>query len=158
MAASLGQMILVENVGNKMMYDADKPPEQTPERFIKFVDSFNSPWVGMYYDIGNHWRYGQPGDWIRQVNSREVSTVADWKRAMLQARKAGRLEILVVDATGVGAAVVDLLREKGIELGPKEPRPVTAALIASAARVTPGLVGTPSVVNPEPAWTRNASA
>jgi S1-C subfamily serine protease len=37
----------------------------------------------------------QPGDWIRQVNSREVSTVTDWKRAMLQARKAGRLEILV---------------------------------------------------------------
>jgi len=37
----------------------------------------------------------QPGDWIRQVNSREVSTMADWKRAVLQARKAGRLEILV---------------------------------------------------------------
>jgi len=71
-AASLGQMILVENVGNKMMYDADKPPEQTPERFIKFVDSFNSPWVGMYYDIGNHWRYGQPGEWIRAFGRRCV--------------------------------------------------------------------------------------
>jgi len=71
-AASLGQMILVENVGNRMMYDYDKPPEQTPERFIKFVDSFNSPWVGMYYDIGNHWRYGQPGDWIRAFGRRCV--------------------------------------------------------------------------------------
>jgi len=72
LAAALGQMILVENVGNRMMYDYDQPPEQTPERFIRFVDSFNSPWVGMYYDIGNHWRYGQPGDWIRAFGRRCV--------------------------------------------------------------------------------------
>ncbi len=72
LAASLGQMILFENVWNKMMYDHDKGPEQTPERFIKFVDSFDSPWVGMYYDIGNHWKYGQPGDWIRAFGRRCV--------------------------------------------------------------------------------------
>jgi hexulose-6-phosphate isomerase len=72
LAASLGQMILVENVWNKMMYDHDKGPEQTPERFIRFVDSFNSPWVGMYYDVGNHWKYGQPGDWIRAFGRRCV--------------------------------------------------------------------------------------
>jgi L-ribulose-5-phosphate 3-epimerase len=72
LAAALGQMILVENVGNGMMYDADKPPEQTPERFIQFVDSFNSPWVGMFYDVGNHWRYGQPGEWIRAFGRRCV--------------------------------------------------------------------------------------
>jgi len=71
-AASLGQMILVENVWNQMWYDHDKGPEQTPERFIKFVDSFNSPWVGMYYDVGNHWKYGQPGDWIRAFGRRCV--------------------------------------------------------------------------------------
>jgi L-ribulose-5-phosphate 3-epimerase len=71
-AAVLGQMILVENVGNRMMYDYDKPPEQTPERFIKFVDSFNSSWVGMYYDLGNHWKYGQPGEWIRAFGRRCV--------------------------------------------------------------------------------------
>ncbi len=72
LAASLGQMILIENVWNQMMYDHDKGPEQTPERFIKFVDSFNSPWVGMYYDVGNHWKYGQPGDWIRAFGRRCV--------------------------------------------------------------------------------------
>ncbi len=37
-----------------------------------FVDSFHSPWVGMYYDIGNHWKYGQPGDWIRAFGHRCV--------------------------------------------------------------------------------------
>jgi len=72
LAAALGQSILVENVWNRMFYRHDDPPEQTAEPFIKFVDSFNSPWVGMYYDIGNHWKYGEPGDWIRAFGRRCV--------------------------------------------------------------------------------------
>lgn len=72
LAAALGQPILIENVWNKMFYNHDAPPEQTAEPFVKFVDSFNSPWVGMYYDIGNHWKYGQPGDWIRAFGYRCV--------------------------------------------------------------------------------------
>lgn len=72
LAASLGQPILVENVWNQMFYRHDAPPEQSPEQFIKFVDGFRSPWVGMYYDIGNHWKYGQPGDWIRAFGHRCV--------------------------------------------------------------------------------------
>ena len=72
LAASLGQPILFENVWNKMHYDHDAPPEQSPERFIRFVDSFNSPWVGMYYDIGNHWKYGQPREWLNAFGRRTV--------------------------------------------------------------------------------------
>lgn len=72
LASSLGQMILVENVWNQMMYDHDAPPEQGAEGFVRFVDSFNSPWVGMYYDIGNHWKYGQPSEWIRTFGHRCV--------------------------------------------------------------------------------------
>ena len=72
LAASLGQMILVENVWNQMMYDHDKGPEQSADRFIEFIDSFKSPWVAMYYDIGNHWKYGQPGEWIRAFGPRAV--------------------------------------------------------------------------------------
>ena len=90
-AAALGQMILVENVGNKMMYDYDNPPEQTPERFIRFVDSFNSPWVGMYYDLGNHWRYGQPGEWIRAFGRRCVK---------MDAKGYSRAKSRMVDITG----------------------------------------------------------
>ena len=72
LAASLGQAILIENVWNSMMYDHNSGPDQSPERFVKFVDSFNSPWVGMYYDIGNHWKYAQPSDWIRAFGRRCV--------------------------------------------------------------------------------------
>ena len=72
LAASLGQPILFENVWNKMFYDHDAPPEQSAARHVKFIDSFNSPWVGQYFDIGNHWKYGQPGEWIREFGHRCV--------------------------------------------------------------------------------------
>ena len=72
LAASLGQPILFENVWNKLHYDHDLPPEQSPDRFIRFVDSFNSPWIGMYYDIGNHWKYGQPRAWLNAFGRRAV--------------------------------------------------------------------------------------
>ncbi|MDC0504369.1 sugar phosphate isomerase/epimerase [Verrucomicrobiales bacterium] len=70
LAASLGQPILIENVWNQMFYDHGGSPDQGAERFVDFVDSFQSPWVGMYYDIGNHWKYGQPGEWIRAFGHR----------------------------------------------------------------------------------------
>jgi len=72
LAAALGQRILFENVWNQMFYEHDKGPEQSAERWCAFVDSFNSPWVGMYHDIGNHWKYANPADWIRQFGSRAV--------------------------------------------------------------------------------------
>jgi len=70
LAASLGQPILIENVWNKMFYDHDAPPEQSADEFVRFVDSFNSPWVAMYYDIGNHWKYGQPKEWLHSFGYR----------------------------------------------------------------------------------------
>jgi len=72
LAAALGQHILFENVWNKMFYDHDKGPEQTADRWAAFVDAFDSPWVGMYHDIGNHWKYGNPGDWIKTFGPRAV--------------------------------------------------------------------------------------
>jgi serine protease Do len=37
----------------------------------------------------------QVGDWIREVNAREVSSLADWKKGAVQARRAGQLVLLV---------------------------------------------------------------
>lgn len=72
LAAALGQRILVENVWNRLHYDHDGGPEQGPERFVRFLDALASPWVGMYYDVGNHWKYGRPGAWIRALGARCV--------------------------------------------------------------------------------------
>jgi L-ribulose-5-phosphate 3-epimerase len=72
LAASLGQHILFENVWNQLHYDHNSPPEQLPTRFVEFVDSFKTPWVGMYYDVGNHWKYGQPSQWFHAFGNRAV--------------------------------------------------------------------------------------
>ena len=37
----------------------------------------------------------QAGDWIREVNSIEVSSLAEWRKAAVQARRTGRLVLLV---------------------------------------------------------------
>ena len=72
LAAELGVYIAIENVWNQMLYDHDGGSDQTAERFVRFVDELNSPWVGMQFDIGNHWKYGSMGDWIRQLGRRIV--------------------------------------------------------------------------------------
>jgi L-ribulose-5-phosphate 3-epimerase len=72
LAAELGIYIAIENVWNKFLYDHSGGPDQTAEKFCKFVDEFNSPWVGMQFDIGNHWKYGDPAAWIRTLGKRVV--------------------------------------------------------------------------------------
>jgi hexulose-6-phosphate isomerase len=71
-AAKLGVKILIENVWNRMFYDHDGRPEQTAARYAAFIDACNSPWVGAYFDIGNHHKYGQPQDWVRALEKRIV--------------------------------------------------------------------------------------
>ena len=70
LAAELGVAIVIENVWNQFCYDHDGGADQTAEKFVRYVDDFNSPWVGMQFDIGNHWKYGPMGDWIRQLGKR----------------------------------------------------------------------------------------
>ena len=72
LAAELGVSIAVENVWNQMHYDHDGVSNQTSDPLAKFVDAFSSPWVGMQFDIGNHWKYGSMGGWIRQLGRRIV--------------------------------------------------------------------------------------
>ena len=72
LAAKLGVVIAVENVWNHFGYDHEGDAGQSAEKFVSFIDAFDSPWVGMQFDIGNHWKYGETGDWIRQLGKRIV--------------------------------------------------------------------------------------
>jgi L-ribulose-5-phosphate 3-epimerase len=72
LAAALGQRILFENVWNGMFYKHGDATDQGCQELIDFIDSFNSPWVGSYFDVGNHHRYGKMGDWLRALGSRVV--------------------------------------------------------------------------------------
>lgn len=70
LAAALGQRILFENVWNKMFYQDGGPRDQSPQPWIDFVDSFHSPWVGIFHDLGNHARYSDVAKWVRAFGPR----------------------------------------------------------------------------------------
>jgi len=72
LAAELGMTIAIENVWNQFLYDHSGDAKQTADKFVRYVDELNSPWVGMQFDIGNHWKYGSMGDWIRTLGRRIV--------------------------------------------------------------------------------------
>ncbi len=72
LASELGVHLAVENVWNHFLYDHDGGHDQTADKFVQYIDEFNSPWVGMQFDIGNHWKYGSMGDWIRALGPRIV--------------------------------------------------------------------------------------
>jgi L-ribulose-5-phosphate 3-epimerase len=72
LCAELGMTIAIENVWNEFLYDHSGGNDQTADSFVKYVDQFDSPWVGMQFDIGNHWKYGNPADWIRTLGRRVV--------------------------------------------------------------------------------------
>lgn len=80
-ASKLGVRILVENVWNGFCYDHDGPTDQTAHRLAAYIDEIASPWVGVYFDIGNHQKYGLPQEWIRTLGTRIVKLdVKDWSR------------------------------------------------------------------------------
>jgi L-ribulose-5-phosphate 3-epimerase len=69
-AEETGVSILIENVWNHFLYRHDGPDNQTADALAKFVDAFDSPLVGVQFDIGNHWKYGDPAEWIRTLGDR----------------------------------------------------------------------------------------
>ena len=72
LAAELGVTIAIENVWNQFCYNHDGYSDQTADKLKRYVDAFASPWVAMQYDLGNHWKYGETGDWVRALGRRVV--------------------------------------------------------------------------------------
>ncbi len=127
LAAELGVYIAVENVWNHFMYDHSGDRSQTADDYVRFVDELNSPWVGLQFDIGNHWKYGSMGDWIRQLGRRIVKLdLKGFSRAKDTFTKIGegdldwadvRAALLEINFSGWAAAEVaggDLQRLKEI--------------------------------------------
>ncbi|MBR9804105.1 MAG: sugar phosphate isomerase/epimerase family protein [Rubinisphaera brasiliensis] len=127
LAAELGVHIAIENVWNHFLYDHEGDHQQTAEKFVRFIDEFHSPWVGMQFDIGNHWKYGSMGDWIRQLDHRIIKLdLKGFSREKNRFTKIGegdldwadvRKALLEINYTGWAAAEVgggDLTRLKEI--------------------------------------------
>lgn len=62
LAEELGVKIALENVWNNFLL--------SPLEAARYIDEFESPVVGAYFDVGNVVNYGWPEQWIRILNKR----------------------------------------------------------------------------------------
>lgn len=62
LAEKAGIKIAFENVWNNFLL--------SPLEFARYIDEFESPWVGAYFDVGNVVKYGWPEQWIRILGPR----------------------------------------------------------------------------------------
>lgn len=70
-AARLGVRILIENVWNGFC--------ETPDQLKDYIDEINSPWVGVYFDIGNAQKFAPSEQWIKTLGARIVKLdIKDW--------------------------------------------------------------------------------
>jgi L-ribulose-5-phosphate 3-epimerase len=78
LAKELNVIIAVEEVWNKFLL--------SPLEFVSYVDSFKSPFVRAYFDVGNVVISGYPQDWIRTLGPRIAKLhIKDFKFAKRQA-------------------------------------------------------------------------
>lgn len=80
-AKDLGVKIAIENVWNQFLL--------SPLEAARYVDEFESPWVGWHFDVGNVVPYGFPEQWVRILGKRIVKLhIKEYSRA--KADKQGR--------------------------------------------------------------------
>jgi len=107
-----GIKIAVENVWNKFLL--------SPVEFARYIDEFDSPWVGAYFDVGNVVEFGYPQEWIRELGKRILKVhIKEYKKEKRFGYLLGEGEI---DWPAVRAALVDVGYEGWItaEVGKKD--------------------------------------
>lgn len=62
LAEKLRIKVLFENVWNNFLL--------SPVEMARYIDEFESPWVGAHFDVGNVVRYGWPEHWIEALGRR----------------------------------------------------------------------------------------
>lgn len=62
LAEELDIRILIENVWNNFLL--------SPLEMARYIDEFESPMMGVYFDVGNVVRYGWPEQWIQALGDR----------------------------------------------------------------------------------------
>ena len=71
LASRLGVRVLIETVWNGFC--------ESPDVFRDYIDAFESPWVGAYFDIGNMQKFAPAEEWIRTLGHRTVKLdIKDW--------------------------------------------------------------------------------
>jgi L-ribulose-5-phosphate 3-epimerase len=81
-----GIKIAIEEVWNKFLL--------SPLEFARYIDEFESPWVGAYFDVGNVVEFGYPEEWIRELGKRILKVhIKEYKKEKRFNYKLGEGEI-----------------------------------------------------------------
>jgi L-ribulose-5-phosphate 3-epimerase len=125
-AEDLGVAMLLENVWNKFLL--------SPLEMRDFIDSFDTPLVQAYFDVGNILLYGYPHQWIEilgerikrvhvkdfDVNARQfvplLSGSVDWPRAANALRGIGYDSYVTAEVPGYRHAPETFVRHVGLAL------------------------------------------
>jgi len=117
--------LAVENVWNRFLL--------SPLEMRDFIDSFNSPLVGSYFDVGNVLAFGHPEDWIRTLGQRILAVhMKDFRVSV--GNLDGFVDLLAGDLDG--PAVMHALTEVGYsgpftaEIAPAKPGAVEKSIAA----------------------------
>ncbi|MCD0460287.1 sugar phosphate isomerase/epimerase family protein [Roseiconus lacunae] len=98
--------ILIENVWNHFLYDHGGDSNQSVKPLADYVDSFKSERVGLQFDLGNHWKYGDVAAWVRELGPRIMKLdIKGFSRAENKFTKIGEGD---VDWAGVEKALRDI--------------------------------------------------
>ena len=82
LAEEMKVKIAIENVWNHFLL--------SPLEAARYVDEFESPWVGWHFDVGNVINFGWPEQWIRILNKRIAKLhIKEFSRAKAQKQGAG---------------------------------------------------------------------
>jgi hexulose-6-phosphate isomerase len=85
-AERAGIKLAIEEVWNKFLL--------SPVEFVRYIDQFDSPFVGAYFDVGNVVEYGYPQEWIRELGKRILKVhIKEYKKDKRFGYKLGEGEI-----------------------------------------------------------------
>lgn len=103
-AEAAGIVLGIENVWSKFLVG--------PVELCKFIDQFDSDWVGSYFDVGNAMLVGYPEHWIRTLGARIKRVhLKDFRRGVGTAH--GFVDLLAGDVNW--PEVIGALREVGYQ-------------------------------------------
>ncbi len=84
LAEELQIRILFENVWNNFLL--------SPLEYAQYIDDFDSPWVGAYFDVGNVVRYGWPEQWVDILGPKRIGKldIKDYSRKIANDEGVGK--------------------------------------------------------------------
>jgi len=109
LAEKMGVKIAVENVWNSFLL--------SPMETARYIDQFESPYVGSYFDIGNVLTFGWPEQWIKILGKRIAKIhIKEYSRTIADTQgKSAGFNVRLREGDNNWSAVMKALDETGYQ-------------------------------------------